>query len=203
VTWTRYEAILNKAFERSHLWAVCPYDTRTLPHRVVQDAYRTHPTVWKAGRRTPSPGFVDPATLLRELPESIKIPVGEPNLRLPITGGSPDRWRHPVAAVVADSGLPADRVHEFLIAITEVAANALRYGGDQARLALWVTNDGIVCEVRDDGPGLDDPFAGYIPPTGDDDTPRGSGLWIARQLCDTLAIELGPRGTTVRLMVGR
>jgi MEDS: MEthanogen/methylotroph, DcmR Sensory domain len=31
--WTRYEAIVNRVFDRSPLWAVCLYDTRILPHR--------------------------------------------------------------------------------------------------------------------------------------------------------------------------
>jgi hypothetical protein len=29
------------------------------------------------------------------------------------------------------------------------------------------------------------------------------GLWVARQLSDTLAIQSGPDGTTVRLAIGR
>lgn len=105
-----------------------------------------------------------------------------------------------MAAAIAGSGLPADRVQEFLIAISEVVANALKHGGDPARLALWVTGDGVVCEVHDDGPGVADPLAGYLPPRSENPS-RGTGLWIARQLCDTLAIGSGPAGTTVRLAI--
>ena len=199
--WTRYEAIVNRAFERSPLWAVCLYDTRTLPPQVVRDADRTHQAVWEGDRRKPGPGLVDPAVLLREIPEPTWTPVGEPTLRLTIDAGQ-DGWRDPVTMAVAHGGLPDDRVQDFLVAVTEVVANALQHGDDTAELVLWVAAAGVVCEVRDHGQGLDDPFVGFLPPGGDT-APRGMGLWVARQLSDTLAIESGPEGTTVRLAIGR
>ena len=107
-----------------------------------------------------------------------------------------------MAAALETQDLPAGRAEEFLLAVGEVVANALRHGHGCAQLALWHANDGVICEVHDDGPGVDDPFAGYLPP-GSDQAARGMGLWIARQVSDTLAIRSGPDGTTVRLGIGR
>jgi anti-sigma regulatory factor (Ser/Thr protein kinase) len=200
-SWTRYEAIVNQAFKRLPLWVLCLYDTRALSERLIEDARRTHPTVREAGRRRPSADYVDPAVLLRQIPEPGLPVVGRPSVQLGIEGDSTG-WRRPVAAAIAAHDLPAGRAEEFLIAVSEVVANAMRHGHGRARLRLWPTDGGVVCEVHDDGPGVDDPFAGYLPPGGDDATP-GMGLWIARQLSDALAIRSGPGGTTVRLAIGR
>ena len=200
-SWTRYEAIVNQALKRLPLWVLCLYDTRALPGRLIEDAGRTHPTVWEAGRRRPSADYLDPAVLLRQVPEPGLPVVGRPSLQLAIEDG-PAGWRRPVAAAIAAHDVPAGRAEDFLIAVSEVVANAVRHGHGRARLRLWPTGGGVVCEVHDDGPGLDDPFAGYLPPGGDTAT-SGMGLWIARQLSDAIAIRSGPDGTTVRLAIGR
>jgi anti-sigma regulatory factor (Ser/Thr protein kinase) len=116
--------------------------------------------------------------------------------------GDQHGWRLPVAMEVADSGLPDDRVQDFLVAVTEMVANAMQHGDNRAELALWVAAAGVVCDVYDQGQGLDDPLAGFLPPGGDD-APKGIGLWVARQLSDTLAISSGPDGTVVRLTIAR
>ena len=201
VPWTRYEAIVSRVFRRLPIRFLCLYDLRTLPEQVVGDAYRTHPTVWEADRRQASPGYVEPEVLLRQLREPDLAVVGDPSLRLAI-GPEPNGWRRQVAAALTSLALPAGRAEEFLIAVSEVAANALRHGGGRARLALWVMADRAVCEVRDRGHGMDDPFAGYLPPGGEE--APGMGLWVARQLSDDLTIRSGPGGgTTVRLAIGR
>lgn len=200
-SWNRYEAIVNEAFKRAPLWVVCLYDTRALPERLIEAARRTHPTLFEARRRRQSADYVEPAVLLGQIPEP-GIPVaGPPRLQLRIDG-DPRGWRHSLAGAVEAEALPRGRAEEFLIAVGEVVANALGHGHGLAELTLWSTNDGVVCAVHDDGPGVDDPFAGYLPP-GNDDAAQGMGLWVARQLSDSLAIQSGADGTTVRLGIGR
>ena len=200
-SWNRYEAIVNEAFKRAPLWVVCLYDTRALPEQLIEAARRTHPTLFEARRRRQSADYVEPAVLLGQIPEP-GIPVaGPPRLQLRIDG-DPRGWRHSLAGAVEAEALPRRRAEEFLIAVGEVVANALGHGHGLAELTLWSTNDGVVCAVHDDGPGLDDPFAGYLPP-GNDDAAQGMGLWVARQLSDSLAIQSGADGTTVRLGIGR
>jgi anti-sigma regulatory factor (Ser/Thr protein kinase) len=200
-SWNRYEAIVNEAFKRAPLWVVCLYDTRALPERLIEAARRTHPTLFEARRRRQSADYVEPAVLLGQIPEPGVPVAGPPRLQLRIDG-DPRGWRHSLAGAVEAEALPRGRAEEFLIAVGEVVANALGHGHGLAELTLWSTNDGVVCAVHDDGPGLDDPFAGYLPP-GNDDAAQGMGLWVARQLSDSLAIQSGADGTTVRLGIGR
>jgi anti-sigma regulatory factor (Ser/Thr protein kinase) len=200
-SWNRYEAIVNEAFKRAPLWVVCLYDTRALPEQLIEAARRTHPTLFETRRRRQSVDYVEPAVLLGQIPEP-GIPVaGPPRLQLRIDG-DPRGWRHSLAGAVEAEALPRGRAEEFLIAVGEVVANALGHGRGLAELTLWSTNDGVVCAVHDDGSGVDDPFAGYLPP-GNDDAAQGMGLWVARQLSDSLAIQSGADGTTVRLGIGR
>jgi anti-sigma regulatory factor (Ser/Thr protein kinase) len=200
-SWNRYEAIVNEAFKRAPLWVVCLYDTRALPEQLIEAARRTHPTLFEARRRRQSADYVEPAVLLGQIPEPGVPVAGPPRLQLRIDG-DPRGWRRSLAGAVEAEDLPRGRAEEFLIAVGEVVANALGHGEGLAELTLWSTNDGVVCAVHDDGPGVHDPFAGYLPP-GNDDAAQGMGLWIARQLSDSLAIQSGADGTTVRLGIGR
>jgi hypothetical protein len=53
----------------------------------------------------------------------------------------------------------------------------------------------FVCEVSDDGPGIEGHFPGYA---GDGRAGLG-GLAVARQVCDAVEVRSTPSGTTVRL----
>ena len=61
-----------------------------------------------------------------------------------------------------------------------------------------------MCTVTDHGPGIDDPFVGYVQPPrkvpGEPVRAGGLGLWAARQLCDILDYGSTAEGFTVRLV---
>ncbi len=59
--WTRYESAANRAMSQWRVWMVCPYDTRALPDRIIDDAQRTHPLVSIAGRQRASTTYTDPS----------------------------------------------------------------------------------------------------------------------------------------------
>ena len=125
---------------------------------------------------------------------------GPPSLELQI-----DRrlsgLRDSVRAMGIEAALPRERVEELVLAVTELAGNTVRHAGGGGHLALWITSEGIVCEVTDRGGGLHDPLAGLVPPKPS--ASAGMGLWIARQLSDSFAIGAGNDGTTVRIAVDR
>lgn len=102
-----------------------------------------------------------------------------------------------VAARAAAAGIAADRADDLVLAAHEVAANAHLHGGGSATLRTWTADGAFLCEVADDGDGMDDPLAGSSPPA----TAQigGRGLWLARQLCDVVQIRTGAGGTVVRL----
>jgi anti-sigma regulatory factor (Ser/Thr protein kinase) len=198
-SWTRYESALNAVFERSPAWIVCPYDVRTLPPAVIDQAWRTHPTVWDSTRRK-SDRYEVPARLLREIVEPGRAVTGPPSLVLQIDG-SVREVREAVRALGGEARLPRSRVEELVLAVSELAGNTVRHAGGGGRLALWITSEGVVCEVTDHGGGMADPLAGLVPPKPS--ASAGMGLWIARQLSDSFAIGADGDGTTVRIAVDR
>ena len=198
-SWTRYESAINAIFERSPAWIVCPYDVRALPPTVIDQAWRTHPTVWDSTRHR-SHRYEVPARLLREIVEPGRVVNGPPSLELPIDGGLGE-VRRSVRALGIEAELPRARVEELVLAVSELAANTVRHAGGGGKLASWITTEGVICEVTDHGGGMHDPLAGLVPPKPS--ASAGMGLWIARQLSDSFAIGADGEGTTVRIAVDR
>jgi len=113
--------------------------------------------------------------------------------------------RNAVAAHGAELGLIDLRLSDLVLLAHELASNAIRHAGADARapgrLRLWrtVEADGrtaVVCEVSDSGPGLADPAQAGRQPVAIT-SPNGRGLWIARQVTDRLDIASSAAGTTV------
>jgi anti-sigma regulatory factor (Ser/Thr protein kinase) len=198
-SWTRYDSALNAVFEHAPAWIVCPYDARTLPPGVIDQAWRTHPTMWNSTRHK-SERYEPPAQLLRDIVEPGRPVTGPPSLELPIDDQLSD-LRESVRTLGREAALPEARVEELVLAVTELAGNTVRHAGGGGRLALWITPEGIVCEVTDQGGGLQDPLAGLTP--AKPSASAGMGLWIARQLSDSFAIGTDDEGTTVRIAVDR
>src|SRR5947209_15340340 len=57
--------------------------------------------------------------------------------------------RATVAAHASEAGMPDGRVRNVVLAVHELAANAVRHGAGQGRMRLWITGGGIRCEVTD------------------------------------------------------
>ena len=96
------------------------------------------------------------------------------------------------------AGCDRDRVDDLVLAVNEVATNAVEHGSGDAHLDMWAAPSvrGLVCEVHDGG-RLADPLPGLRAPHPGD--PRGRGLWIARQMCDLLHVWSDTGGTHVRI----
>jgi anti-sigma regulatory factor (Ser/Thr protein kinase) len=98
----------------------------------------------------------------------------------------------------ADTGLADLALSNYVLAINEIATNAVRHGGGDGQARLWRSATDLWCEVIDTGRG--------IPPHRMDGYERpkpghigGWGLWLARHLCDGVDIETGRSGTRVVL----
>src|SRR2546421_1421663 len=108
--------------------------------------------------------------------------------------------RAAVAAHAVHLGAHPERVRHLVIIASELASNAIRHGGGRGRLRLWTADGTMRCEVSDEGPGLANPDnAGRTNPS--QLAPGGRGLWVVRQLSDTLTIDTDARGTTVTACV--
>ncbi|MEE6262668.1 ATP-binding protein [Plantactinospora sonchi] len=94
-------------------------------------------------------------------------------------------------------GLHGDRLDDFVTAINEAMTNAVRHGGGRGELRLWRDRE-LVCEVRDNGPGLS--AAPPIPHARPQPSANGGmGLWLARQLADSMEVDSDLDGVRVRL----
>jgi len=112
-------------------------------------------------------------------------------LQMRFTGADLPRLRLRVGDAAAASGLDENRCDELVLAVYELACNAIVHGGGAGSLLLSRADGTVRCRVADEGPGFADASA-----------PR-SGLWLAGQLTDEIEIDrgAGSGGAVVTLMV--
>ena len=101
--------------------------------------------------------------------------------------------RAAVQAHVDQAGLPEDRASEVVLAVHELAANAVAHGAGHGRLRIWDLADVLSCEVVDGGPP--DAASGAAEVTDPWPAEDGHGLWLVRQVADQLNLRSGSRGT--------
>ena len=141
-------------------------------------------------------------------------PAGEPSvpvLDLAFDSGTLAALRAGVRAHACEAGLPEARAQDVVLAVHELAANAVSHGAGTGRLRIWKLAGSLHCQVEDgeplasghlgeppghagseaadaaDGSG---PAAGHPLPSG-----PGHGLWLVRQVADGMRILSGARGT--------
>src|ERR1700727_3014048 len=59
--------------------------------------------------------------------------------------------RAAVAAHATQAGLPPGRADDLVIAVHELAANAVRHGAGHGRLRVWRAGHTLRCQISDDG----------------------------------------------------
>ncbi len=124
---------------------------------------------------------------------------------------------HEVRATVRtqtrQAGLPDDRAVDVVLAVHELAANAVRHGAGAARLRMWNLAGALYCQVDDGSPpapgngaGPDgrhqDDKAGVTSLPGLTDGWRpvpGHGLRVVQQVADRMQVLSGPRGSRVTI----
>lgn len=107
--------------------------------------------------------------------------------------------RKAVLAEAAAAGLPRDRASDVMLAVHELAANAVRHGGGAGRVQLRVAGRALHCVVSDAGRGRVDgrAYAGtavFVQPWL---FKPGHGLWLVRSLADDLAVAPDGAGSHV------
>ena len=94
-------------------------------------------------------------------------------------------------------GMSAEAADDFVIAVNEIATNAVRHGSPRASLRLWVSGSAGVAEICDSGQ-----WTAARAPTPLPRRPAeqgGMGLEVARLVCDGLQIKATSVGTSVLL----
>lgn len=192
-----HEALLNVAFGAGRPWRLlCPYDVDALPAAVIAGAHDTHPLVSLAGGAAGSGRY---AAMHQPFAGELPRPPAEA-VEIDFSLGELPAVRSSVAAAAEEAALPVQRAEDLVLAVSELAANSVCYGGGTGTLLAWEEGDTVVCEVRDRGL-IRDPLAGRRRPGPDQRA--GRGLWIANQLCDLVQIRSSSAaGTRVRVRMG-
>ncbi len=189
-----HESLLNLAFDGGPAWRLlCPYDTDALPRDVIQEARRSHPSLWEDGVGGSSSSYVAPEATLSEGHE---LPPPPPEAhRLAFTGERLSELRKLVARCAGSAGLEPERTSDLVLAASEVASNSILHGGGAGTFSIWREAGAVICEVRDRG-RITDPLVGRERPSTD--KLRGRGMWLVNQLCDLVQIRTTAGGSAVR-----
>jgi anti-sigma regulatory factor (Ser/Thr protein kinase) len=194
--WTELDAALNVALADLPVRLTCSYPELPVHQEVLDGARRNHPLLLVDGALHRNPAHRDPREVLTERPAPPPPLLGPPDVHLPFSAWRLHEVRAAVEQALAGAGCPRERIEDVVLAVNEVATNAVEHGTPDARLSLWTGGRGLLCEIDDAGV-LHDPLPGLQAPHPSD--PRGRGVWIARQLCDSLHVWSDGRGTHVRM----
>jgi anti-anti-sigma factor len=139
-------------------------------------------------------------------PENSAPPHGAPILDQAFDAGSLYALRATVAAHATQAGLAPGRADDLVIAVHELAANAVRHGAGHGRLRVWRSDQALLCEITDDG--LPDPQKATDPqkaaPPKTAKAPEwrsepGHGLSLVRQVADHTSLRSGRDGTSATI----
>ena len=189
--WTGYEAVFNRSFAHLPAWVLCSYRAGSLPPTIEEGVWRTHPEVVSGGTWSDSASYDErnepwrPDRARGVLTESRSVDLAD----------DLDVVRDRLVDTMHRDGMPAERILDMVLASAEVLANATTHGAGLRAVRTGRVDGRGACEVVDQGPGFDDPWAGYLAPV----TGRGSGLWVARQLTWDLEFFWSPDGFTARI----
>jgi anti-sigma regulatory factor (Ser/Thr protein kinase) len=194
--WTELDAALNVALADLPVHLTCLYPELPVHQEVLDGARRNHPLLLVDGRLHRNPAHRAPRDVLTDRPAPAPPLLGPPDVQLPFSAWRLHEVRAAVERALAGTDCPPERIEDVVLAVNEVATNAVEHGTPDAQLSLWTSGRGLLCEIDDAGV-LGDPLPGLQAPHPSD--PRGRGVWIARQLCDSLHVWTDGRGTHVRM----
>jgi anti-sigma regulatory factor (Ser/Thr protein kinase) len=197
--WTRYESIVNQAFAPIDASVLCLYDTRTTAADVLDGALRAHPELLGESGPRANATYADPATVCAEIDRRPLPPVPPGTPEMPVDDIDLRRLRAFVGDHAERHGISSARLHDLLVATTEVATNAIRHGLPPVTCRTWADDGDIVVDVTDGGHWQPEGMPGFLPP--DPFVRAGFGLWGVRMLCPLVQLRTGPDGTEIRLRV--
>lgn len=199
--WVEADAAMNVALASLPITMTCLYPTGLETKTVTAAVQWNHPQlVDRDGAVRSNPDVRQPSDVLVMYPVNPPTRLGAPDRELTFTPWQLIELRAAVGEATEAVGLRPDQAEDFVLAVNEVASNAVEHGYGVGQLHLWRQVDRLVCEVHDNGT-LGDPLPGLRPPHPS--SPRGRGIWIARQLCDLLHVWSDAEGTHVRLQASR
>ncbi len=188
--WARIEAIVNIVCASLRGAALCVY------RRPAEEALRTHPRYLDTAGEHRSGRYVPPQRMNWEPPPFPAAPESARVMEFDLA--TVRNMRSFVRATATELGLDDDAADSLVLAAAEIAANAVEHGAGHGTVTMWRSGPDLVCEITNpDGGGIEVEFPGYIPP--EQESLRGYGLWISRQLCDLMEVQTTGRESRIRL----
>jgi len=153
----------------------------------------------------------------RPPPDSAAPPQSAPILDQAFDAGSLYTLRAAVVAHATQAGLAPGRADDLVIAVHELAANAVRHGAGHGRLRIWRSDHALLCEISDDGlpepqeapdaakAKAKDAAKAKAPDAAKaQDAPQwrtepGHGLSLVRQVADHTSLRSGRNGTSATI----
>lgn len=148
------------------------------------------------GTRTKGTAAAVPRCLTEPRQRPPNDPAGEMN-EMTVSAERLPAVRRFIAAHARRCRIDDDAIGDLVIAVNEIATNAVRHGSPIAELRLWNDGDRLIAEIHDSGTWAPAAEPGTSPPPVGAE--GGMGLWVARQICSAVRISTGISGTVVRL----
>lgn len=194
--WTELDAAMNIALSDLPVHLTCFFPEMPLHLEVVDGARRNHPQLLHRDGPRHNPDHRAPREVLTDRPAPAPVLLGAPDTRMVFGAWQLNEVRAAVERSLLAHGYGRDRAEDVVLAVNEVATNAVEHGMGEALISVWEAADGFVFEIQDAG-SLRDPMPGLRAPHPSE--ARGRGVWIARQLCDSLHVWPDRTGTHVRM----
>lgn len=200
-SWVRYEAAVSHELSDIPARALCLFDTDGLTDAVREELARVHPVIVTAeGGHQPNPLYQPPSTFMANRLQVVADPLEAHPAAVDLTDPSVRTVRRAVSHLAQTMDLASGEADNLVLAVSEVATNALVHGEPPVRVRGWGVPGRVTVQVADAGPGPDDPLAGLRPASSGGEG-SGFGLWIAHQLCPEISMATDD-GFVVRLATG-
>ncbi|WP_433796562.1 ATP-binding protein [Actinoplanes sp. CA-252034] len=199
-----YESVCNETYAPYGSPVTCVWDTRRHSAAIIEEARNVHGHELTEGGPVPYAGYRAPEDYLAG---RAQLPPPQPPVVVDHDVGLHQladlrALRAMIAGWTGRHGFRDAAAEDVGVAVTEIATNALVHGGSPARVRAWHDDGVLVVQVDDAGGRPVSPFAGYRRPEVTSKV-GGRGLWLARQLADTVDVHSGPGVTSVRLRFPR
>ncbi|GAA4236933.1 anti-sigma regulatory factor (Ser/Thr protein kinase) [Streptosporangium album] len=142
---------------------------------------------------------VRPARFLASGDRSLPIPAGAAVAELAFCLPDLPDVRDFAAVWAVRGGMAPESLTDFLVAVNEVATNAVTHGHTSAKavLRIWAVGRNLVVEIHDQGRWTPAEIPGQTPPAPY--ATSGMGLWVARMISSDITVETGAAGTFITM----
>jgi anti-sigma regulatory factor (Ser/Thr protein kinase) len=195
-----YESICNQTYAPYGSSVTCLWDSRRHRPAIIDGARSVHNHELAESGPVANPRYVAPEDYLAGRNDNpLPPPPRVIDHDLELAGiGDLGLLRAMLWTWTDDHRFAASAADDITVAATEIATNGLVHGIAPVRIRAWHHGDTLIVQIDDKGGHQLSPTAGYRRPRTDS-LEGGRGLWLARQLADTVTVHAEPGRTSIRM----